>query len=274
MLLIYEGILTVLQQEPKVKGYGSFYSFQYKLNLNSLEKILCAKKKIMSGLGLSALFLVFPAISAPITVQSVLFDSDNNVLTVGPFLENTNGQNVHNGDFTILANPSSALVVGNGIDEWTRGLFDFRGDASYVAFSNLLTQPNGQIRDATLSLVLTPKDPLFINDQFNIENNSFDGEPEIGQQLQTNPFLSNGISKIVTLNLLDFYNHQQLENFLSFGIGDFVNDGRILLTYADDSIVSGASLRFTASDVPEPVTLALMSIGLAGIGFGKRRSLS
>jgi len=53
MLLIYEGILTVLQQEPKVKGYGSFYSFQYKLNLNSLEKILCAKKKL-------CLALVFP----------------------------------------------------------------------------------------------------------------------------------------------------------------------------------------------------------------------
>lgn len=221
-------------------------------------------------LGLFALLsLSFSASAAPVTVQSVLFDWDNDVLTVGPPAIDNAGNPVSNGDFTILRSGVD-LPVGNGVDEWTRGLFDFRSDSNYAALSSLLTIPHGKIMGATLRLILTPQDTIFENDQFNLENGSFVGEPLIGDQLTNNPFLSNGISKEIVINLLDFYSQQQLANFLSGGTGDFVNDGRILLTYGDDSIVSGASLTLTA-DVPEPASFVLLGAGLAALWSTRRR---
>ncbi|MDT8383070.1 MAG: PEP-CTERM sorting domain-containing protein [Gammaproteobacteria bacterium] len=232
--------------------------------------------------------LALPAFSSPITVQSVLFDCDGDVLTVGP-LYGTSGNcsspmqngtadgsgSLVNGDFTILefeTDPSDP--IGDGIDEWTRGIFDFRSDAAYSDFSNLLAEPHGKIFAATLSLVLTPRDFLFTTDQFNLENSTFIGSPQISDLFNdpANPLLSNNISKIVTLDLLNFYSQQQLENYLSGGIGDFVNDGRILLTYGDDAIVSGAALRITAN-IPEPGTLALFSLGLLSVFAVRRRKL-
>lgn len=225
--------------------------------------------RLLSGL-LAFLSISLSASAAPITVQSVLFDWDRDVLTVGPPAIDNSGNPVVNGDFTILRSGAD-LPVGNGIDEWTRGLFDFRGDSNYAAFSNLLTIPHGKIFGATLRMILSPRDPLFINDQINLENGPFVGEPLIGNQLANNPYLANGESKEVVINLLDFYSQQQLSNFLSGGIGDFVNDGRILLTYADDSIVSGASLTLTAN-VPEPTTFVLLGAGLAALWSTRRRT--
>lgn len=225
--------------------------------------------RLLLGL-LAFLSISLGASAAPITVQSVLFDWDKNVLTVGaPTVDNA-GNPVVNGDFTILQSGAD-VPVGNGIDEWTKGLFDFRSDPNYAAFSNLLTVPHGKIFAATLRLILAPQDTLFTNDQFNLENGSFVGEPLVGNQLTNNPYLSNGNSKEIVINLLDFYSQQQLANFLSGGTGDFINDGRILLTYADDSIVSGAALTLTAN-VPEPTSFVLLGAGLAALWNTRRRT--
>lgn len=225
--------------------------------------------RVLLGI-LAFLSISLTASAAPVTVQSVLFDWDRNALTVGPQTVDIAGNPVVNGDFTILQSGVD-VPVGNGVDEWTRGLFDFRSDQNYSAFSNLLTVPHGKIFAATLRLILTPQDPLFVNDQFNLENGPFFGEPLIGNQLLNNPYLSNGISKEVVINLLDFYSQQQLANFLSGGTGDFINDGRILLTYADDSIVSGAALTLTAN-VPEPTSFILLGTGLAALWSSRRRT--
>ncbi|MBE7527384.1 MAG: PEP-CTERM sorting domain-containing protein [Burkholderiales bacterium] len=112
---------------------------------------------------------------------------------------------------------------------------------------------------------MTAKSIAYKNDQFNLENMPFVGEPQIGDQLELN------VTKQVTLNLLDFYSRQQLANFLSFGTGDFSGDGRILLTYADDAIVSGAALRLIAK-IPEPATLSLLLLGLLPISYYRKKS--
>ena len=224
-----------------------------------------SKKILMSGLGLLATCLVgTPAFATPISVQSLLFDHDRNAMTAGAPTQDTSGDpdaSVQNGDFMIYRIGSAAdTIVGNGVDDRTKGIFDFRGDGSYSAFSNLLTLPHGKIIAATLSLYLQPVS-LFANDQINLENGSFVGSPDIGNQLTNNPTLSSDGVKLVTLNLLDYYSQTQLANYLSMGVGDFVNDGRIVLTYSDDAMVSGASLRLTAT-IPEPATVALLALGL------------
>ncbi len=236
------------------------------------------KKTFIFAIWFLVSFMAFPALSAPITVQSVLFDCDGDVLTVGaPYGSSGNcslpaqpgtsdgSGSITNGDFTILefeTDPSDP--IGDGVDEWTRGLFDFQADADYSGFSSLLAGSHGKIFSATLSLVLTPMDSLFSTDQFNLENSSFVGAPQIYNLFNdaANPLLDNGISKIVELDLLDFYSQQQLENFLS--------DGRYLMTYGDDAIISGAMIRLTAN-IPEPGTLALFSVGLLSAFAIRRR---
>ena len=236
---------------------------------NTIRKVACVTTLM------STAFLTLPAFSMPAaTVQSVLFDADENVLTIGPYTSDVFGDPVQNGDFTIFRIPTAEdTTVGNGIDDRASGIFDFRNDALYTDFTDILGLPKGMITGATLRLILsrTPFE-LFENDQISLENGPFvdDGYPpftQIGEQLTINPFLKDAsgedtVFKQVTLNLFDFYTSQQLENFLSGGTGDFVNDGRIVLTYGDDAILSGAALTLTARTVPEPGTLALFSLAL------------
>jgi hypothetical protein len=209
----------------------------------------------------------------PVSVQSVLLDADHNVLTVDPPTVDLNGNPVQNGDFLIFRIPTAEdIPVGNGIDDRTRGIFDFRSDQNYASFVDALTSPGAILTNARLQLVLTPRDSLFINDQISLENGPFRGDPAIGNQIldAANPFLSNGVSKIVTLDLKQYYTNEQLFNFLSNGSGQFMDDGRIILQYGDDAIVSGAALLLTAFPVPEPGTALLAAIGLAALTAGRR----
>ncbi|MBI5256573.1 MAG: PEP-CTERM sorting domain-containing protein [Burkholderiales bacterium] len=221
-------------------------------------------RSILCALLVSASALLSPAMASPITVQSVLFDHDHDVLTVGPAAIDPAGNPVSNGDFLIFRGDINAtdLPVGNGWDDWTKGLFDFRTDPLYNAFSSLLASGQGKFSAATLRLVLTVGDGNFNTDGVSLENGSFTGQPAIFDQLMNNPPLDNGVSRMVTLNLLDYYTNEQLTNMLSNGSGDFLNDGRIVLQYADDATVSGAALTLTV--IPEPATLALVAVALAG----------
>lgn len=224
----------------------------------------------LGGLGVVIWSLSTSALANPVTIQSVLFDHDGDVLTVGPAAIDSTGNPVQNGSFLIYRDLDAVdLPVGNGVDDRTSGLFDFRGDNLYAPFVAALTS-GAHISAARLQLVLTVADPLYTNDQFSLENGTYLGEPEVGDQLSANAYLANGVSKLVTIDLLKYYTGEQLYNFLSLGSGDFFNDGRIVLRYGDDATVSGAALTLTA--VPEPGSLALVGLGAALLPWiGRRR---
>jgi hypothetical protein len=236
------------------------------MNMHRISALIVAAA---AGLATAA-----PAWSAqpPSTVRAVLLDHDQNVLTFDAPVDAA-GNPVQDGDFLIFRIPEAAdLPVGNGIDDRTKGIFDFRTDPLYPSFVTMLSNPSGHISVARLELVLTPRESLFINDQINLENGPFLADPAIGNQIldASNPFLSNGNSKVVTLDLLKYYSNEQLVNFLSAGTGQqFMEDGRIIMTYGDDSIVTGAALTLTAN-VPEPGTFVLASLGLVGLISARR----
>jgi hypothetical protein len=205
------------------------------------------KKTLIFCFILSALSLTVPVMAAPITSITLL-----SVL------------HKDKGDLTVLLPPGAGdTTLDNGIDEWTRGTFDFRGNAAYSAFHDLLGLPHGKILAATLTLALKPEDNLFTTDQINLDNGPFVGPADpvtgispIGQLILgalSNPSDALDITKVITIDLLDFYSQQQLE--------ESVDDGVIVFTYGDDAIVSGAQLQLTAY-IPEPGTLALLSLSL------------
>jgi len=145
--------------------------------------------------------------------------------------------------------------LGDGIDEMTKGLFDLQTDVpAFTFFKNMLALPQGKIVVAELQLVLTPKDALISTDTIELGSLGFIGSPNPIQDL-----VVGDITKIVTIDLLDYYTPIQLENTFFQG-APTGNEGRILLRYSDDAIVSGAKLKMTAF-VPEPGTLLLFSVG-------------
>jgi len=70
------------------------------------------------------------------------------------------------------------------------------------------------------------------------------------------------------------YSQQQLENYLSFGSGNYANDNRTFLTYVDDAIMFEASLTIIA-DIPEPSSLLMaLQCCLMASGLGQNLALS
>lgn len=91
---------------------------------------------------------------------------------------------------------------------------------------------------------------------FNPANNPFGGSSSIFQDLVTIDLAFNGITDV----RMDFFQGNQPANF-STPYSEWVFLGEI--TFYDDT-----------SSVPEPATLVLMSLGLASLGFSRRKKLN
>lgn len=154
-----------------------------------------------------------------------------------------------NGDFLIHAN-ALAPWTGDGTDEATTWAFDFAQDANYGAFTGTGTP----ITSAVLTITLT---------QFYPEGPVTDlvRPMDLFPSINMPHFLHAGETGSISFELLDYYSAADVENFMTSRAGLFP------MIYADDAIVSSASLVITK--VPSPGTIGLL--GLGGLLIVRRR---
>ncbi len=116
---------------------------------------------------------------------------------------------------------------------------------------------------------LSDNDSLYIPDKTN--NNGFGVVPDEGKSLATATYqwFDTTAEGRYTVGVLD------IGNVLEFSVGireeGFVIDRFVLFKRFEAQPDSDALDRLENSQIPEPATLALMGLGLAGIGYQRRR---
>lgn len=193
------------------------------------------------------ILISFPMASWAVAITAVATGSTSP--TPGPI-----GGTLWNGDFFIQDGSGTTNTgTGDGVDENTSWLFDFRTDPGFGNFST--TAP---LATAFLTLQLSSRDVLDYTDFFRIG-----GLSPFGGCGTCDPFdsalfdLPAGATQIMQIQLLDYYNSGELLGVLNNGFG------MVPAQYGDDAIVSYASLHLAT--VPEPWVLVLFAVGLLGI---------
>ncbi|MEM7712214.1 MAG: PEP-CTERM sorting domain-containing protein [Cyanobacteria bacterium P01_A01_bin.68] len=180
------------------------------------------------------------------------------------------GSSLQNGDFNLTANPGNPVNtrLGDGVDEFTRWVFDFNSDSNTTAFNNAVAGGN-EITSALLTMTINANGVS--TDSF------FGGGGSVGMPTLVNNGIVNsfGNQQTFTIDLMDYgYTTSGIFGELS---GSRAANGNvpaaglneILFTYQDDVLVSSATLQLTADvqAVPEPTTIlgAFAVVGAGGL---------
>jgi len=158
------------------------------------------------------------------------------------------GINVVNGDFLIVPNRyinddgqvQKAVPTGDGVDEETCWTFYFAEEPEFPAFTY------EGLSSALLSLTLIPKDamtsPLGVDRGIGTDALWIETLNQIVMKdiFDLDTQLPNDVPSTISIELLNFYNPQDILNILFSNVG-----GRILMRYNDDAIITFAQLELT-----------------------------
>ncbi len=204
--------------------------------------------KIIFGAVFFSTVALLPLNSSALTLSA---ENHNQKYYTGASIVPVSVSSLVDGDFTIIDHNTMSGIIGNGIDDRTSWMFDFRNDPDYPQAATL----TGELTSALLTLELTPKNNLISTDYFRLDG------LDLKFDLFTN--LPLDVPCIFQLELIGIYTSAEIMSVYNN------NFGMITAEYADDAYISYASLNLVPAPVPEPATMFLFGTGIVSL-LGRR----